>query len=551
MQTPLVATQAVVRAGSAMADGGAPPVGQVLVREGDRERPRSYAEWLDALVQERAGNVANTTHDRPSHDQLFANGAGALALATEAASPRSAENALRVGPSNLVLAVEAGLIGQSFWLVDLIPLGGRLGQDFGLGASLTMLLAAIVFFFVKKAILTDGWRGLAVLHSSFRASLLATVAVAVVLTPILALVAATPATGVASGALGLAFALATTALCDSTIARSLRRIQAGMLDRRTRRVAFLGHEHACRSLAQRLSKIQGDRRIVGIFALAEGEVDADVVSAVVELARDGEIEEVVVAPHSLDDPLFVPAIEQLSAYPIDILLSPGAIGLAVADLARGPGSPIVPLLPLVRQPIRGWGADAKRTLDVVLSSLALTLLLPIFGMIALAIKLDSPGPVLFRQKRTGLNQKPFFVWKFRTMRCGSDGMGGAFRQACRGDARVTRVGRLLRQFSADELPQLVNVLRGEMSLVGPRPHPEPLNERFANQVALFSARHRVLPGITGLAQIHGCRGETDTLEKMTARLRYDLQYIRNWSLWLDLRIIALTLLGRFTHSNAY
>jgi putative colanic acid biosynthesis UDP-glucose lipid carrier transferase len=117
--------------------------------------------------------------------------------------------------------------------------------------------------------------------------------------------------------------------------------------------------------------------------------------------------------------------------------------------------------------------------------------------------------------------------------------------------RITRVGRLLRQLSIDELPQLANVLRGEMSLVGPRPHPLPLNERFANQVALYSARHRVLPGITGLAQIYGCRGETDTLEKMTARVRYDLQYIRDWSLWLDLRIIAATLLGRFLHANAY
>ena len=128
----------------------------------------------------------------------------------------------------------------------------------------------------------------------------------------------------------------------------------------------------------------------------------------------------------MDDPFLVPAIEELSGYSVDIMLSPGAIGLAVADLACGPGSPVVPLLALVRQPIRGWGADAKRALDVVVSSLAILPLLPIFGIIALAIKLDSPGPILFKQKRTGLNQKPFFVWKFRTMRCDSDARGGRF-----------------------------------------------------------------------------------------------------------------------------
>jgi putative colanic acid biosynthesis UDP-glucose lipid carrier transferase len=291
-----------------------------------------------------------------------------------------------------------------------------------------------------------------------------------------------------------------------------------------------------------LDEIAGDLRIVGVFVLAES-MTADsaangstgVVDAVVALARDDAIDEVVIAAHSLDDPFLVPAIEQLSAYSVDIALSPGAP---------------LPLLPLVRRPICGWGARAKRALDIVVSALAMLLLLPAFAVIAVAIKLDSPGPVLYKQRRGGLNQKPFLVWKFRTMRCRSD-EGAVFRQASRGDMRITRVGRLLRQLSIDELPQLANVLRGEMSLVGPRPHPLPLNERFANQVALYSARHRVLPGITGLAQIYGCRGETDTLEKMSARVRYDLQYIRDWSLWLDLRIIAATLLGRFLHANAY
>ena len=126
-----------------------------------------------------------------------------------------------------------------------------------------------------------------------------------------------------------------------------------------------------------------------------------------------------------------------------------------------------------------------------------------------------------------------------------------FLQARPGDARITRIGRLLRHLSIDELPQLFNVLRGEMSLVGPRPHPQALNEQFANRLPLYAARHRVLPGITGLAQVYGFRGETDTLEKMAKRLEYDLTYIRKWSIWLDLKIILLTLTGRFTDPNAY
>ena len=139
------------------------------------------------------------------------------------------------------------------------------------------------------------------------------------------------------------------------------------------------------------------------------------------------------------------------------------------------------------------------------------------------------------------------MWKFRTMRC-NDGAENSFRQACRGDERVTKVGRILRRLSIDELPQLLNILSGDMSLVGPRPHPLPLNDQFGKQLPLYAARHRVPPGITGLAQINGCRGETDTLEKMAKRLEYDFTYIANWSFWLDLRILFITLAGKFTDS---
>lgn len=199
-------------------------------------------------------------------------------------------------------------------------------------------------------------------------------------------------------------------------------------------------------------------------------------------------------------------------------------------------------------PLDGPDALIKAVMDRVLALLLLLSLSPLLLLIAVAIRLDSPGPVLFSQSRHGGGGRVIRVLKFRSMvhRDQADS-----RQARRGDPRVTRVGAFLRRSSLDELPQLINVLRGEMSLVGPRPHPLALNEEFSGRLAAYMQRHRVKPGITGLAQIHGYRGETDTLEKMQKRLEYDLDYIENWSLWLDLKILARTALTGWTDRNAY
>src|SRR5262249_20377285 len=159
----------------------------------------------------------------------------------------------------------------------------------------------------------------------------------------------------------------------------------------------------------------------------------------------------------------------------------------------------------------------------IVSGIMLAALLPVMGLIAIAIKLDSPGPALFRQERFGFSKKPFTLYKFRSMRWDAAKERSA-PQARRNDPRVTRVGRILRRTSCDELPQFINVLMGDMSLVGPRPHPTPLDERFGALIKGYIARHRVKPGITGWAQVNGFRGETDTLEKMTRRLEYDLYY---------------------------
>jgi exopolysaccharide biosynthesis polyprenyl glycosylphosphotransferase len=175
---------------------------------------------------------------------------------------------------------------------------------------------------------------------------------------------------------------------------------------------------------------------------------------------------------------------------------------------------------------------------------------PLLLVTAILIKLDSRGPVLFRQTRHGFNNEPIRVLKFRSMST-SDDMPGEFRQAVRNDPRVTRVGRIIRRTNVDELPQLINVLRGEMSMVGPRPHAVAHNQMFADQIRRMSRRHNVKPGITGWAQVNGLRGETETVEKMRKRVEYDLYYIDNWSVLFDLKILIMTLISRHSYSNAY
>ncbi len=184
----------------------------------------------------------------------------------------------------------------------------------------------------------------------------------------------------------------------------------------------------------------------------------------------------------------------------------------------------------------------------MLSGLAVIALGPLMLLIALAIKLDSPGPVFFRQKRYGFDRRVITVLKFRTMHHDE---ARPFRQATRNDERITRIGRWLRRASLDELPQLFNVLRGEMSVIGPRPHPTVLDDSWSSAIAGYAARHRIKPGITGWAQVSGYRGETDTYEKMRKRVELDVHYIENWSLGLDIAILFKTVRIGLFHPNAY
>lgn len=208
-----------------------------------------------------------------------------------------------------------------------------------------------------------------------------------------------------------------------------------------------------------------------------------------------------------------------------------------------------PVIAICDTPFTGVNGLVKRLSDIVIASLLLVLLAPLLLVIALAVKATSPGPVVFKQRRYGLDGKEIVVYKFRSMRVCED--GGAIRQAQKGDPRITPVGAFLRRSSLDELPQFVNVLQGRMSLVGPRPHAVAHNELYRKLINGYMVRHKVKPGITGWAQVNGCRGETDSLEKMQTRIDLDLEYLRNWSLGLDLQIILQTAGVVIRGNNAY
>ncbi len=209
----------------------------------------------------------------------------------------------------------------------------------------------------------------------------------------------------------------------------------------------------------------------------------------------------------------------------------------------------VPVVSVFENPLFGVDGIAKRFLDLVIATAALCVVAAPMAVIAAAVKLTSSGPVLFRQKRYGLDGQEIDVWKFRSMKVCEN--GAKVTQAKKNDSRLTSIGGFLRKSSLDELPQIFNVLMGQMSLVGPRPHANAHNEFYRTQIDGYMLRHKVKPGMTGLAQVNGCRGETETLDKMEKRVFFDHQYIREWSIWLDIKIILKTFVVVFSRQNAY
>ncbi|BCX17228.1 MAG: hypothetical protein KatS3mg117_0910 [Geminicoccaceae bacterium] len=269
-------------------------------------------------------------------------------------------------------------------------------------------------------------------------------------------------------------------------------------------------------------------------------------------ARRHRIDEVVVAlPWSAEGRLLA-CLKKLRALPCDVRLCTDLIGFHLPNRGLGEIAGL-PVLHVFERPMSGAALLVKTVEDRLLAALALLFTAPLALAIALAIKLTSPGPVLCRQRRGGFNGEVFEVLKFRTMRAEACDVGteAGLGHTKKGDPRVTPIGRWLRRTSLDELPQLLNVLRGDMSLVGPRPHAVAHDDRYAEAIDRYLARHRVKPGITGLAQISGCRGEVRSLAEMQRRVELDLHYIQNWSLRLDLKILWRTLLHGLRDPRAY
>ena len=264
--------------------------------------------------------------------------------------------------------------------------------------------------------------------------------------------------------------------------------------------------------------------------------------------RSNNVDDVVIClPWSADDQIS-DLMNTLRELPVNVYLGTDLIGFRLPIRPAPEHFEALPLVEVMGRPLAGWGAIQKNALDYGLGTILMILLLPIMGLIAIAIRLESKGPALFRQPRYGFVNRTFEIYKFRTMRYTSE---QKIVQAKRTDARVTRIGRILRRLSLDELPQIFNVLNGTMSLVGPRPHAVQHNEEYARIIRGYFARHRVKPGMTGWAQVNGLRGETDTVKKMEARVQYDIYYVENWSLLFDLKILAMTAVICLTGRNAY
>jgi putative colanic acid biosynthesis UDP-glucose lipid carrier transferase len=322
-------------------------------------------------------------------------------------------------------------------------------------------------------------------------------------------------------------------------------------------VAIVGAGELGRAVIRQLREDRvEDVRIVGVFddvgplpLEVEGCPVRGTTDDLIEVARRERIDEIILAMIDRSEAEIERVVAKLRPMPVNTKLCAHSLrfNLPVHGFTSFAG---LPLLHVFDRPLSGWGGIWKTLEDRLLGAIILILMVPLMTICALLIKLDSPGPVLFRQKRYGFNNNEITVFKFRSM-AHDPAPDPNVPQARRNDPRITRIGAFLRRTSLDELPQLFNVLRGDMSLVGPRPHAVAHNEHYAKIIDGYLGRHRVKPGITGWAQVNGLRGETETPEKMRMRVQYDLFYIDNWSLMLDLKILVMTSFTGFVHRNAY
>jgi putative colanic acid biosynthesis UDP-glucose lipid carrier transferase len=331
-------------------------------------------------------------------------------------------------------------------------------------------------------------------------------------------------------------------------APAVRELQGG-----ARRAVLAGMNQSGSELARRLD---GDRysniRLIGFVDDRVEPADRygalGTIEQLPQVVKKYRVDVVYLALPMASQPRILSVLDQLRDTTASVYFVPD---MFVTDLIQGRIDSVsgMPVVGVCDSPFSGVDGLIKRASDIVLALLILVLASPLLALLALLVKLTTPGPVIFRQRRCGLDGEEIVIYKFRSMRVTED--GAAIRQCTKADGRVTRLGAFLRRSSLDELPQFFNVLQGRMSIVGPRPHAVAHNEAYRSLIKGYMQRHKVRPGITGWAQVNGLRGETDTLDKMKARVEHDLDYLRNWSLRLDLFIIAKTVWVVLKGKNAY
>ena len=268
----------------------------------------------------------------------------------------------------------------------------------------------------------------------------------------------------------------------------------------------------------------------------------------VQQARDGQIDTILITLPMRAEERIKFMLGELSDTTASVYIVPDFFVFELLH-SRWTSMGGLPAVSVFENPLYGVDGLSKRTADLLIAFVGLIMVSIPMLLIAIAVKLSSRGPVFFRQKRYGLDGKEIMVWKFRSMRTCDN--GPVVKQATKADPRITKIGGILRKTSLDELPQLFNVIEGTMSLVGPRPHASAHNEQYRNLIDGYMLRHKVKPGITGLAQVNGCRGETETVDKMERRIEWDHKYIRNWSLWMDIKILFKTFAVVWKQEEAY
>ncbi len=322
-----------------------------------------------------------------------------------------------------------------------------------------------------------------------------------------------------------------------------------------RRVAVVGAGQVAAKFLSQSKMPELAVSVTGVYTRG-GVVDPDVfphpiagnIASLESAARRGEVDDIIIAlPNSARDQM-ASLVQRLSDLPVSVAILSNMHWMdhQGGEIVRIAGAPA---LTLYRRPLEGWGSVLKTLEDRILGLILFLAALPIMVVCALALRSQGPGPIFFKQKRHGFNHEVFQIYKFRTMTVAED--GDKVVQAQKEDARITPVGGFLRKWSLDELPQLINVLRGEMSLVGPRPHALAHNHEYAKLIENYTGRHKVKPGITGWAQVNGLRGETSETKQMEDRVKFDLDYVDNWSLWFDVKILILTIAAVLFPKNAH